>query len=259
MVSNVLQPRGPLPARVYWVRRLLLLLVVVTITSVLWVLVAPGGDGRETAGGPPPAGGETSDQPTATTPAPTTTPGPDANTGKKSGGAKQGSGGNDDGSDTQHEDNQHGKQQGPRDRTPGGQQPTTSAPLPQPTGPCDPAQVEVDIEVEDAVAGEANTATLQFTSLATPACTLGITPDSLEIQVTSGSDVLWSSTDCPANLPARQVVARVDPPAAYAFTWSGHRSSQGCGEPGSAAVPGGYWVEASLIGGEPAEGYFDLT
>ncbi len=129
--------------------------------------------------------------------------------------------------------------------------------LPPPTGECDPAKVNLTIHVADSKAGHANTATLLLT-IPAGACRLPITPDSLVARVTSGSDVVWSSTDCPDALLARQVVVRHDPAAVYSLTWNGRRSTGGCAAKGEVAAPGGYWIEAALIGGEPHKAYFDI-
>ena len=134
----------------------------------------------------------------------------------------------------------------------------TRPPLPEPTGPCDPADLQITISVADAPAGQANRATLKFRPESTLACTLGVTPDVLEIRITSGTDVVWSSAECPAQVAAQQIVARDKPAGRYQFTWDGDRSSPSCTH-GDAALPGGYWVEVALIGGEPTSAYFDVT
>lgn len=117
----------------------------------------------------------------------------------------------------------------------------------------------MSIDVSDAKAGAINTATFELTSLDTVACTLAITPTTLVVKVTSGSDTVWSSDDCPDALLAKQVVVRADPASHYQFTWGGKRSSDGCQPVDGAVTPGGYWIQAALIGGEPHKAYFDLT
>ncbi len=114
------------------------------------------------------------------------------------------------------------------------------------------------IDVGDSAPGEPNTATLLLSSDKLAACTLAITPDTMTVRVTSGQDVVWSSDDCPDALRAQQVVAREDLPAAYQFRWSGQRSSDNCQPVDALPSPGGYWVEAAMIGGEPHRAYFDI-
>jgi hypothetical protein len=253
-MSTVLQPRGPLPARVYWVRRLLVLAVLIGLLGVIGMTVASGGspDGTEAGGATqsstsPTNPGETRTNPTRVTAGPTDT------ATKTAGDRTRGP----DGADpTQRKTSPDAR---PRNDKQSATPAATPTPLAEPTGPCDPAEVLLEISVRDSASGEPNSATLSFTSTTTPACTIGLTAETLEIQVTSGSDIVWSSSDCSAKLPARQVVARLDPPATYPFTWSGHRSTQSCGGPGEVVVEGGYYLRAGLIGGEPAEAYFDVT
>lgn len=108
--------------------------------------------------------------------------------------------------------------------------------------------------------GHRNTATFVLTVPASMgACTLPITPDSLVARVTSGPDVVWASTDCPDALLAKQVVVRHDPATVYSLDWNGRRSTPKCASPGEVAPPGGYWVEAALVGGEPHRAFFDVT
>lgn len=116
------------------------------------------------------------------------------------------------------------------------------------------------IEVADSVQGHHNTATLVLTIPAgVDACTLPITPDSLVARITSGADVVWSSADCPDALLAKQVVVRSDPATVYSVDWNARRSTPNCATEGQVAPPGGYWVEAALVGGEPHKAYFDIT
>jgi hypothetical protein len=116
------------------------------------------------------------------------------------------------------------------------------------------------IDVADSVEGRDNTATFVFElAKSAEACTLAITPDTLVVRVTSGADVVWSSGDCPDALLAKAIVVRSDPATVYQFRWNGRRSTDACRVPGAVAPPGGYWVQAALIGGEPHEAFFDVT
>lgn len=107
--------------------------------------------------------------------------------------------------------------------------------------------------------GEANKVRLLLTSIKSTACTLAITPESLVLRVTSGPDVIWTSDNCPDKLLARALVVTQDSPTSYDFVWDGHRSTDSCRAPGKVARPGGYWVEAALIGADTHKGFFDIT
>lgn len=249
-----MRPSGPLPPRVYWVRRVLALAVLVLVISLVWWLVSAAGftedepsasgDGRTTAADDDPDAGGTpgdeqpSGQPDPGSPATRTRPTdkpPDETTEKPD------------------DDGQVPGQNGDRPDKP------RKPKLAQPTGDCTPSGVDITIEVSDSRVGRSNSATLLLTSTQTPACTLSITPDLLLMKVTSGSDTIWSSDDCPDALRVQQLVVRADPATRYDFTWNGKRSADGCqANPGS-IEPGGYWVKAALIGGLPHEAYFDLT
>ncbi len=117
------------------------------------------------------------------------------------------------------------------------------------------------VKAGDSTTGDAAPVTLSLTSSALPACSLAITPETMVLRITSGSDVIWSSDDCPDSLPSRQVVVRTDPAPAtsYQFSWDGRRSVQGCTAPGSVAKPGGYWAEVALVGADTHKGYFDVS
>lgn len=248
-----MRPSGPLPPGVYWARRLLALsLVLLLVVGVWWLLGRGRGDGpRPTAAGvtqtpgeagstqgsqamlEPPQSHDTSPRSQGAGPPSRTTapPEPGAPPNKK----PDGPGGN-------------------RLET------TPTTPLESPTGNCDPRQVDMSIDVADSVEGRSNTATFVFRlPAAASACTLAITPDTLVARVTSGPDIVWSSGDCPDALLAKKIVVRREPATVYAFQWNGRRSTDECRVPGTVAAPGGYWVQAALVGGEPHKAYFDIT
>jgi hypothetical protein len=238
-MSNVIRPSGPLPARVYWVRRLLLVGIVVLVAALAWWLVSGLGGSSPNSGspkdaslagaatqssGPPPTVPSTSSsQPPPVTHSATTRARHHATRGGR------------------HHSTQH-----------------QSPALPAPTGDCAPSDVGIDVQVSDTKVGESMPVTLALTTLDSTACTLQITPATLVLRITSGADVIWTSDDCPNLLPARQVVLRGDPATSYRFTWDGHRSVQGCISPGQLADPGGYWVEAALVGADVHKAYFDV-
>jgi hypothetical protein len=105
------------------------------------------------------------------------------------------------------------------------------------------------------------TVTLQVKlSVARPACTFAVSPKSLAVKVTSGSERIWSSQDCRAAVPKKTVVVRSAAPATVPVTWSGRRSSQGsCDASHAWAQPGYYHVIAAVIGSEPADTQFRLS
>ena len=246
-----MRPSGPLPPQVYWVRRAATLAVIVVVTALIWWLVSGAGDANETTASdvgqspsaPSPAMVDTTTEPTTSSEpvARPRTPAPTTQVPSATGSPRPTSGPT--------------PEPEPEPRKP----PPPPPPLAEPTGDCDPTGVDIAIDVADAKAGQSNTATFVLTSVDTPACTLSVTPATVVINVTSGDDTVWSSDDCPDALLAKQIVVRSDPPSSYEFTWNGRRSSEGCQLYDTLPEPGGYWVEAALIGGEPHEAYFDIT
>ncbi len=242
-----MRPTGPLPPKVYWTRRLVLVLAVIVLAGIVWWFVGGSGQANQgtangapggTAGGAPTTAGAGTDGATTSPSRPESTPGTrtrprqPASTGRQKVRPKAST--------------------APRTPT------STRTPLAQPTGDCKPSAVDLKVDVGDSAPGASNTATLLLTSLDSAACTLSITPDTMVVRVTSGADVVWSSDDCPDALRAQRVVARADRPAAYTFRWNGQRSSQNCQPVSTLPKPGGYWVEAALVGGEPHKAFFAI-
>lgn len=139
---------------------------------------------------------------------------------------------------------------------------TKPAPLPEPTGPCDPAEIVATPQiVGDAWAAHDVTIRVELTTQETPACNWTASPSSLVVKLTSGKDRIWSSQDCPAAVPTAAVVVRKKAPATVDVTWRGQRSDDICSRTTSWAEPGWYHVEASAYGAEaePTDLQFQLT
>ena len=266
-MSTVIRPSGPLPPRVYWVRRILLGGLLVVLVTAGWWVFAPDGDGRA----PDAAEGTPTDSAQAAAATPTdsvtTSAGTPRDTRPGDTEPAAGAGAADGTKPPPARPTTTQPTKGRPTETEPTSQPTrrptktreTQTPLAEPTGPCDPSQVDMEIDVSDSVVGKTNVATLILSSTDTAACTLAITPDSLVTRVTSGNDVVWSSSDCPQEVLAKEIVVRADPPSAYQFVWDGSRSTAECRAAGTPPDPGGYWVEAAVVGGEPHRAFFDLT
>lgn len=70
---------------------------------------------------------------------------------------------------------------------------------------------------------------------------------------------MWQSSSCPDNLSARNIVVGPTQRQVYSFTWDGRDNDHGCTPDGKIATPGGYWVQAALIGGNPAKVYLAVN
>ena len=131
----------------------------------------------------------------------------------------------------------------------------------QPSGPCADDDVAVTPEVTRAVAGPGNgvTIALGLRSTALDACTWQVSPRTLTLKITSGSDDIWSSRECPRAVPVQDVVVRRDVSTQVTMEWKARRSNEDCSRLTDWALPGWYHVAVAALSGEPAEVQFELT
>ena len=217
--------RGPLPPRVYWVRRLLVLGTAVALVFGIGRLLTGGSDGS--------SGDDTATQvaagttPTVSDPAtdlvPSSTP----------------------------------------SSTPGRNGSPSADPTPtlaEPEGACDGTDVAITPKVKDAIAGRDVTIVLQLRTLESEACTWRVDRNALTVSITSGKDHIWSSRQCPRAIPVRDVVVRQAVTTNVGVTWTqARRSDDGCTRYTGWALPGWYHVTAAALGGEPSDLQFQLT
>ncbi len=138
--------------------------------------------------------------------------------------------------------------------------PTPSQPtLPEPTGPCDAADLTVTPVVKKPVAGRTVKIVLNVQSMEAEACTWSVSSETLTMKITSGSDDIWSSQECPASIKPREVVVRKVLPGKTKVWWNARRSDEECTNRTAWALPGYYIVQAAALGGEPLDTQFRLT
>jgi hypothetical protein len=215
---SVTRPRGPLPARVYWVRRLLVLGVVFGLVFGISRLFGGDDGSREPAARPASAVQSGSATPSAVSTA-------DARPGT----------------------------------SPSPQMTKTKSPLAMPTGPCRDNDVRVVPDLQEtAYAGGAVRLTLRLTTFVSAACTWTVSPETVAVRLTSGSDRIWSSQDCPKAVPEEQVVLRDRVATFVDVTWGGRRSDSDCTRTTQWAEPGYYHVAAAAMGSEPQSQQFEL-
>jgi len=226
------KPRGRLPARVYWVRRTLLLVVVLAVVFGVSRLVggSPGGPEDPVASpaaaptGPATTGPTPSATPTGVVPSGSATPAASGATTPDAGAPKP-----------------------------------TKTPLAMPTGPCTDSDILVTPAVDRVVAGDDVAIPLELTTVRSPACTWQASPSSLVLKLTSGTDRVWSTQDCPAAISEQSVVVRKDEPTMVTVEWSGRRSDESCSRLTEWAEPGFYHAVAAALGSEPTDVQFELV
>jgi hypothetical protein len=237
-MSSLMRPSGPLPSRVYWVRRLLVFAVVLLLIAVAWRLLSSTGAAAQSSGSKPDASlsGVGGSAASSAVPPPTA---PGTNSPPA----------------TQHKRSHHAAahRHGSSSRHP------AQSSAPAPTGICDPNDVGIAVTASDANVGQGTVASLTLTTLDGAVCVLQITPSSMVLRITSGDAVVWTSDDCPNLLPARQLVVRPDSATHYRWRWDGRRSVQGCVSAGTVATPGHYSLEAALVGADIYKGTFDIS
>lgn len=227
------RPRGPLPARVYWTRRLLVLGVPLLLVVVLARLLGGSADGSDPEPQATQAGARTT---AAVQPGPVA--GPTApqlavgtGTGKK-GGKK-------------------------------GQQQSVEPPEPvlaEPSGPCSDADVVATPVLTQAAGGADVPITLNLRTQESAACTWHVSPQTLAVTITSGDDHIWSSQECPASIPVQDVVVRQAVDAPIVVTWrDARRSDETCSRFADWAKLGWYHVQAAALGGEATDVQFELV
>ena len=221
--------RGPLPARVYWRRRLLVVLLVLGLVVGVARLLGLGAGGSQQAPQATQVAAEPSRSPDATEPrasAPVAEP------------------------PTQPREAKRDRSRKERDKGPV---------LAEPEGVCADRDVAVTPSVRNPVGGGPVTFTLELRSITSPACTWQVSPSTLTMKITSGDDDIWSSQQCPRAIPSEEVVVRDNVSTEVEVTWSGRRSDEECSKFTDWAMPGWYWVDVAALAGEPSDLHFELT
>lgn len=219
MGGGLAHPRGRLPARVYWFRRVLVLGTALALVFAI---------GRLLTASASPAPQDTAAV-TAATPTPTPTlgvagPQPVQSTGAATQPSATG----------------------------------TPVSLAVPSGPCAVDEITVTPTVPQAVAGGRVDLVLELTGIQ-PACTFGVTDSTLVARINSGQDRIWSTQDCPDAIKPASVVVRSATPTQVVVHWTGRRSDDACSRATDWALPGYYHLTAAVIGSEPGDSQFRLT
>lgn len=226
MAANM--TRGPLPASIYWRRRLFVIGTVLALILIAVNLIGGGDDSPE--------------QGTAQQSA--------ADTGSDS----------DESTMTEAEARAQRKAMRRQARQAKRIAGTPGAPvLPQPSGECDPSDLIATPSVTDAIAGQDVAITVAMQTKTSPACTFTFSSDSVAVKVTSDGEDVWSSVQCAGALSDQPIVVRSAQATPVTVTWTARRSSAGCPKFTPWAQPGDYQVATAAYGGEPADADFELV
>lgn len=236
-MSALTSPKGPLPARVYWVRRFLLLATVFLLVFATSRLI----------------GGEEPAQQAAQT---TATQGQGAEGTQPTDAAE---GAAEVAADGAAETGPGGEAGATPDPEPTPEPTPEPPPLPEPSGPCEAADVLVTPSVAEAIAADGLTVDLEFRTKVSEACTWEVSPETVTAKITSGPDDIWSSQQCPAAIPAGEIVVRNVEGTVLPLVWNLRRSDADCSRRTDWARLGWYHVSTATLGGEPASAQFELA
>lgn len=227
-MAATVRPRGPLPRRVYWTRRIIVLGVPLLLVVVLARVLGGSTDG--------------SDEDRATQASARTKP-------SESAGPLAGPPAPDP-----------AEAREARRKARQAAQPPPEPVLAEPTGPCDPADIVVTPTLTQAVGNSDVPVTLNLRTLLSEACTWQVSPETLTVTITSGDDHIWSSRECPASIAVQDVVVRQAADTPIVATWGdARRSDETCSEYADWALPGWYHVQAAALGGNEADVQFELV
>lgn len=231
-MPSTVRPRGPLPARVYWTRRLIVLAVPLLLVVVLARVLGGSSDGKDPAGGSATQAGAQVDDVAAPTAGPTAVARGEGTTGAGKGRKGQ-------------------------------EQPVETAPpepvLAEPSGPCEESDIVAVPVLTQVPGGSEVPITISLRTLATEACTWQVSPETMTVTITSGSDYIWSTRECPGAILPQDVVVRQAVETPVIVTWSARRSDETCSKATAYAMPGFYHVEAAALGGEGTDVQFELV
>ncbi len=230
-MASTVRPRGPLPTRVYWTRRIIVLGIPLLLVVVLARVLGGSSDGKD-------ASTPTATQAGAsvTEPAAAPTAGPTAAVEKDRKGKK-----------------------GKKKR----EQEVVVPPEPvlaEPSGPCTDSDIVATPALTTATGGADVPITVNLRTVVAEACTWQVSPQTLTLTITSGSDFIWSTRECPTAIPVQDVVVRQAVDTPVVVTWAdGKRSDETCSGRTEWAFPGFYHVLAASLGGEATDVQFELV
>jgi hypothetical protein len=132
-------------------------------------------------------------------------------------------------------------------------------PVAMPSGPCAASDIAITPSVPKPIAGGDITLVLDISSLNTPACTWKLSGKTMALKITSGNDLIWTSSECPRVIPEQDLTVRQIEPTRVKLTWDARRSEPGCPVRTEWALPGTYHLHVAALAGQPQDATFLLT
>ncbi|MCV2393234.1 hypothetical protein OEB99_02835 [Actinotalea sp. M2MS4P-6] len=125
---------------------------------------------------------------------------------------------------------------------------------------CTPEQLSLSLTADARTypAGSNPVFTVAITNVGDSSCTVDAGELNRQILVSSGSDRIWASTDCPADTSERILLLAAGARDESAYTWPRVRSDEACSEGLPAPRAGTYTATASLAGASSTAAVFDL-
>ncbi|RYC14247.1 hypothetical protein [Nocardioides zhouii] len=230
-MPSTVRPRGPLPARVYWTRRIVVLAIPLLLVVVLARVLGGSSDGQDASTGTATQAGATVDDIAPATSGPTA------------------------GATTEGKKGRKGKKKRNQETAP------PEPVLAEPSGPCTESDIVATPAITTAAGGVGATVpiTINLRTKVAEACTWQASATTMTVTITSGDDYIWSTRECPVAIAPQDVVVRSAVDAPVVVTWSAKRSDETCSDRTAYAMPGFYHVAAAALGGEATDVQFELV
>lgn len=112
--------------------------------------------------------------------------------------------------------------------------------------PNEALEVDVTTDVPTYPQGSTAVVTIGIKNTGTTPCLRAVEAGAIDATITSGSDRIWSSSDCPRTAELRAALLQPGQQTAVTVKWPGTRSAAGCPSGLPAPQPGTYRVTARV-------------
>lgn len=245
-MSSLTKPSGPLPENTYWRRRAVVLALALLVVVGLGWMFTSGSDATD------PASATASDSAALVSESDGASSSPEASESASPSAASPSA------DSSESAGAKSGKKKAEAAPSAESSEGSTPAATVEPRGECLPSDISVEPLVADQAAGRDIKIRLKAQTTDAVACLWKPSKDTLTLKITSGSDNIWFSTQCPKAMPNESVVLRNDQPTRVRMSWDARRSDEGCTKERKWALPGTYHLEAAALGGDPQDARFVL-